>query len=560
MLGDGGAPIKDVQLLEQILSAGSGSSTESEAKGWAWYLSEASDRLIRDVYTALLIMRDYAVHGPTTEDWGPLHQRGADRMLALCQVNRGVYIKLGQHIGALDYLLPHEYVSTLRVLQGAAPTDPLATVRAVISEEFGGASVEELFDRFDPVPLASASLAQVHVAYLKGTGEKVAIKVQHRGLVEMCDADIATVRALLYVVKALFPRFDYLWLGEELERNLPLELNFVNEAANCEATGARFAHRRDVVVPRIHHALTTRRVLTMSFEEGVYANRAAAIGGMGLRPADVALLLSEAFCEQIFVHGVAHADPHAANVLVRRMPGAPTKPQLVLLDHGLYRSIPQGVRLNYAKLWRSIILRDEEGMRTYSGRLGAPLYQLFASMLTTKTFDQIVGSDDPDRLRAGGDAGGFDEARVYAAQYAVEIGDILRQLPRELLLILKTHDNLRSLDLALGAPVNNYLTTARYCQRAVNEEHLQRHRHSLRARLRVAVDTARLEARLRAFSALATMAKLASRAMGALGIGRGSGGRPGPADAKDSDAALAGASALPAATGAGNPVVAIELR
>ena len=96
------------------------------------------------------------------------------------------------------------------------------------------------------------------------------------------------------------------WLAAEVRENLPRELDFQQEAANCEAAGAAFRHRPDVVVPAVYRPLTSARVLTMSFEEGVYADRVADIKAMGLRPADVAALVSEAFCDQVFLQGRAH--------------------------------------------------------------------------------------------------------------------------------------------------------------------------------------------------------------------------------------------------------------
>ena len=215
---------------------------------------------------------------------------------------------------------------------------------------------------------------------LRETGARVAVKVQHEGLRETSNADIATVAALVRIIKALFPAFDYEWLADEIRVNLPQELDFVNEAGNCEAAGRAFARRPDVAVPTIYRRWTTHRVLTMSFEDGVYADNVAGIRGMGLQPADVARLVSEVFSEQIYSHGVAHCDPHAANMLIRPMPAgggggaavggggvaawllpwrwsvwrgvvnpAP-RPQLVILDHGLYRRIPEQLRLDYCKV------------------------------------------------------------------------------------------------------------------------------------------------------------------------------------------------------------------
>lgn len=469
------APAKEEHAVARLLAVAAPDATAAPAVTRCWLLSEATDRLIRDVYVALAIILDYLRAGSAAADddaaWAALHQRGADRLLALCEVNRGVYIKLGQHVGQLDYLLPQPYVATLRVLTHAAPRDPPHAVRAVVRAELG-ASVDDLFDDWDDTPIASASLAQVHAARLKGTPTRVAVKVQHAGLRDTSAADLVTVRALVTAARALFPRADYVWLADEIDANLPRELNFALEAANCTATAAAFAHRSDIVAPTVVPALTTPRVLTMSFEDGVYVNDVAAIRRMGLHPAAVATLVAEAFADQIFVQGRVHADPHAANLLVRRHPTTPGAPQLVLLDHGLYRVLPPDLRLNYARLWRAILWGDEAGIARYSERMGAGgMHRLWASMLTTKSWDAVAAAGaDPTALRVLDTPAHRREARGYARQYADDIGVVLRTVPRELLLILKTNDCLRCVDAALGHPVNNLAITARAIERALAAE------------------------------------------------------------------------------------------
>lgn len=95
------------------------------------------------------------------------------------------------------------------------------------------------------------------------------------------------------------------------------------------------------------------------------------------------------------------AYPTACSLLVRPLPGAPSQPQLVLLDHGLYRALPQGLRMDYTRLWQAIISSDEAGIRKYSARMQAgDLYQLWSGMLTQRTWDRIMEArDDVDSLR-----------------------------------------------------------------------------------------------------------------------------------------------------------------
>ena len=112
-----------------------------------------------------------------------IHRKAALRLLSLCQTNGGTYIKIGQHLANLDYLIPNEYIEVLSSLFDSAPKSRFEDVCAVVMEDLGE-HPDDLFDSFEREPIASASLAQVHVAYEKETGRKLAIKVQHRGLRE----------------------------------------------------------------------------------------------------------------------------------------------------------------------------------------------------------------------------------------------------------------------------------------------------------------------------------------------------------------------------------------
>ena len=152
---------KDAATIARLTSSVGLTGARRPSSSLSFLLSEASDRLIRDIYTAVVIVSKY-VRAPThLEDWSSLHQFGADRLLKLCEVNRGVYIKLGQHVGQLEYMLPLEYVRTLKLLTHAAPRDSWDTVCDVWAAEFPTTPMTDVFESIDPVPIASASLAQV---------------------------------------------------------------------------------------------------------------------------------------------------------------------------------------------------------------------------------------------------------------------------------------------------------------------------------------------------------------------------------------------------------------
>lgn len=211
-----------------------------------------------------------------------VHGKAAQRLLQLCRDNGGVYIKVGQHLANLDYLVPEEYIDILSKLFDDNPQTKYEDVCRVIEEEFGK-KVEQLFDDFDPEPIASASLAQVHVAYEKETGRKLAVKVQHAGLRETSKGDVFAVTTVVRLIDSLFEDFTFGWIADEIAPNLPKELDFVREGRNSEKAAAHILEAGlNCVVPRVIWNHTSSRVLTMEFEEGFKANDLDAIEKAGL--------------------------------------------------------------------------------------------------------------------------------------------------------------------------------------------------------------------------------------------------------------------------------------
>ena len=420
-----------------------------------------------------------AAEGSATTLYQKAHSRNDARLLHLARANGGVYVKIAQHCAQLDYLLPPEYTTAFASCLDDAARSSWDDVRAVVKEELG-AEPDEAFDAFEREPIASASLAQVHRAVWKG--RDVAVKVQHRGLRETSVGDLALCGAAVGVFGKLFPAFRMQWVVDEIAPHLPRELDFVAEAANCRRCAKTFERWPDVVVPEVFDEATSARVLTMSWEPGVNGTRKEEIrDALGLDPTAVAALVSTAFAFLTFHDGHVHCDPHAANVLVRASPAG--RPQLVLLDHGLYRELDDEFRLEWARLWRALALADVPGIRESAEALGVgDLYPLFAAMLTQRPWDDVV-NPDLDSLRRTGAA---DDAmlREYAQRYAQEITVVLDRVPRQLLLLLKMSDCLRHLDRSLGGTTNTDVVTAHACADALYAAD-GRFRSYLRVKLRL---------------------------------------------------------------------------
>ncbi|XP_075782901.1 aarF domain-containing protein kinase 1 isoform X3 [Pelodiscus sinensis] len=354
-----------------------------------------------------------------------VHLRSAERLRDLCCANRGTFIKVGQHLGALDYLLPEEYTRTLKVLHSQAPQSSMQEIEQVIREDLGK-EIKELFVSFEDTPLGAASLAQVHKAVLQD-GRTVAVKVQHPKVQAQSSKDILLMEILLLTVKQIFPDFEFMWLVDEAKKNLPLELDFLNEGKNAE---------------KVAHMLKDFDFLKISRN------------------------LGKLYSEMIFVNGFVHCDPHPGNVLVRKCP-ATGKAHIVLLDHGLYQVLTQKFRLDYCRLWQSLIKADMKRVQKYSRRLGAgDLYPLFACMLTARSWDSVNRGIDRSPVTASEDV----EIRTNAATYLPQINQLLNNVPRQMLLLLKTNDLLRGIESALRtrASASSFLNMSRCCIRAVS--------------------------------------------------------------------------------------------
>lgn len=239
---------------------------------------------------------------------------------------------MGQHVAALDYLLPPEYVQTMRVLHSQAPSTSLKDVYKVIREDLKQ-EVSEIFESIDPQPLGTASLAQVHKATLKD-GTVLAVKVQHPYVQGNSRVDMTTMEYLVKIVSWVFPEFKFQWLVDESKKNIPQELDFAQEGKNAERIAELFEKVEWLKVPKVRWDLTTSRVLVMEFLEGGQVNDLNYIQKNGINPYEISTKLGQLYSEMIFIHGFVHSDPHPGNILVKKNSNGGC--DIVLLDHGLY--------------------------------------------------------------------------------------------------------------------------------------------------------------------------------------------------------------------------------
>ncbi|MCL6503875.1 MAG: AarF/ABC1/UbiB kinase family protein [Pirellulales bacterium] len=317
--------------------------------------------------------------------------------LALAELGP-TFIKLGQVLSTRADLVGVALATELSHLQAEVAADPPESVRATIEAELGS-SLESLFAEFEPQPLASASIGQVHRARLH-TGERVAVKVQHRGIESKVRIDLEILAGLAQLAERI-PEFRYYRpqaTVAEFQRTLLRELDFTREERNMQQFAHNLSDDPTVHIPRTYPKLCSARVLTMEYIEGIKLSDTERLAAAGMDLQEVARRGAELYLNMIFMHGTYHADPHPGNIVL--LPGN----VIGLLDFGMVGRIDEPLLEEIEEMLLAVMQRDALQLTAIITRVGAVPPELDQAGLSIDVADFVAhyGSLSLDEFDLGG--------------------------------------------------------------------------------------------------------------------------------------------------------------
>nr|GAT51209.1 predicted protein [Mycena chlorophos] len=448
-------------------------------------------RNLRTLWACARITADYKFN--FTEDKSAqipeLHERVADIMYNLFTSNGGLYIKIGQAIGANSAFLPQPVQRKFATLFDDAPQIPYADVLSVFQHEFGRPpdGPDGVFELFDPKAIASASIAQVHKART-WTGEWVAVKVQKPDVAKQTEWDLGAYRVVMWLFeKVAFDLPVYFmvdFISDHLRKELDFELEANNALRTMEFVAADPDLSRTVYIPKVYLELTTKRVMTAEWIDGVrLSDRNGILRLIGelpgaerpLRGGTRAVMepMVELFSAQMFRWGWVHCDPHPGNILVRPHPSQPTHPQLVLIDHGLYVQLSEDFRHDWCALWEGMLAGEFSVVDHVTRRWGMGLPDLFASAVLMRPTRLRRGRPPPDPTKQPRkrleDMSNYERSVLMKAQLKRFLHDTDR-MPKVLVFLLRNMRMVQGNNQALGSPVNRIKITGFAASRGLTRD------------------------------------------------------------------------------------------
>lgn len=309
-------------------------------------------------YLFVIIIQKFIPSKQAEKIWLKTHQRAS--LIIICNILKlkGLYIKIGQTLSVMSNFLPPSFTEGLEKLQDAVPPHPYREVVARFLTDFQK-TPEEMFARFEETPIASASLGQVHVAYLPN-GTKVAVKLQYPQIDTIVKKDLKALKRIFGLLDFLFPIYHFKNIYNECSQVVLEELNYIYEGKNLERIRDNFIGNPQTVFPKVYWDFSSPKILTLEFIEGIKVNRLDLLKEAQIKAHDVAVSLIHSYCKQIFIDGVYHADPHPGNIIIIPSKTPETSFQIALVDFGATATIPDEMKKGLTLFVEGLLKKDTQ--------------------------------------------------------------------------------------------------------------------------------------------------------------------------------------------------------
>jgi len=292
------------------------------------------------------------LHWQAVEE-GRLRMEVPARLRCTLQDLGPTFVKLGQVLATRVDLLPPAWIDELGQLQNAVPALAWEAVLPQLREDLG-AEPEDVFAKIERAPLAAASLAQAHRAWL-ADGSAVVLKIRRPGIRDTVEADLRLLKHLAVIVEKNLPelrRYHPQRIVQQFSASLRRELDFAAECRNAERIAQNFAGRQDIVIPRVYWAWTCERLNVQECLDGIPGRDLAAVDALGLDRKRLARTGAGIVLKMVLEDGFFHADPHPGNIFY--MPDG----AIGVIDFGMVGRVTEQRRFQIVRLLHGLVAHD----------------------------------------------------------------------------------------------------------------------------------------------------------------------------------------------------------
>lgn len=266
------------------------------------------------------------------------------------------FIKLTQVLAMREDIIPKAYTAEFKKLQDQVPAFPYRLVKKIILKELNN-HLEEIFKNFEEIPIAAASLGQVHKAIY--SGKEVAVKVLRPNVEKIISNDLKIIKFILVIISSIIQSHAidiFHTIHKEFSKMIKQEMDFIQEAQNAERFRINFKDDDFIIIPKIFNEISSKRVLVLQYHEGIRVDDIDNLKQLNIDPLNLVSNLIRIYTHQVIIDGFLHADPHPGNLLINR------EGKLIMLDFGMVSEFEEETKLELLKLTIATIRHDIDGV------------------------------------------------------------------------------------------------------------------------------------------------------------------------------------------------------